>query len=916
MNEADKELERNANPQGESRLRVFISSVMDGLMEYRQVAKQAINDIPFARPWLFENTPASSESAIDLYLQKVAEAEITVWLIGETTTRPVVNEVHACLNAGQRLLAFKLPAETRDCETRDLLAEVGELAKWRDVDGIEDLSIQIRTAIYDEAARAIRGWTAPARFQKLREVRRLSVARTKRMWTTLEVPDEVATALADDQSVGDVVALPESGLHLLTGDQGSGKSLACERLLQKSIDLTIEDTSQPFPVFINARQLSEPLNEYVNRMTEDIASPFVQGTIVVVDGIDELGITEANNLLDQLVAFTDASPKSTAIASLRPLPRLKHAGTRVDMPLLTDEQSLELIRKIAGECVLPGVRSSASGATSEATKRPLFAVMVGVELRQNPDDGVPSSSDLVRRMTERAFADSGLPTDRVDSMLKALAVKTTISGNPVPKSRISRNVREQRDLSDSRLVFEQDGAIDFTLAVFREWFAARSIAEGDVAFESLIPISDRWIIPVSIAVNGDDEELSRSIMTSSASTDPGFSSLLLSEIDPGWYWLPKHMPSFTTSIEMGNQVYGAIEDWRSGLGNLFDLIGRIKRDGNIATLGIAIEDPYLITSWYFGESHQSKVMDLPSDLHDLNHHSSAGWFDWQARGLPRTRVWPWIVTKDELDDSLSKLLDSRRLSIYTTDGIAEISWGLALELHRASYFNTMSIKISDTFDLIDTVSHGASITGRLGNSIALTPSDLDRVKRHLTQLTADGKTHIADPWPSENRDVSAQSFWERYTHDQLLARSEAVYAAALRIYEQIVNQWFTVFSDRLNLFQLLPVRMEGELVIPENSNTGRTPILSRRPRILPTSEESTTDFSLTQQFSSIDDGRSYWDEELESLAMHRPGTATTLSLSISRSVLRIFGSCPATELAHDWLSDDLKKLGWADKLSA
>ena len=712
MNAADMEPENNANPQGESELRVFISSVMDGLMEYRRVAKKAIDDIPFARPWLFEDTPASTDSAIDLYLQKVAEAEITIWLIGASTTQPVVKEIHACLNAGKRLLAFKLPAESRDCETTKLLSEVEEHVKWREIKSAHELPIQIKAAIYDEVTRAIRGWTAPTRFQKLLEVRRLSVARTKRMWTTLEVPDEIATALMEDQSVGDVFALPNSGLHVLLGDQGTGKSLAGERLLQKSIDLALEDASQPFPVFINARQFNEPLNEYVNRITGDVASPFIQGTFVVVDKIDELGITEANNLIDQLVVSADANPKSTLIASLRPLPGLKQVGTRVDMPLLTDEQSLELIRKIAGEQVLPGVRLSSSGATWDATKRPLFAVMVAVELRNNPDTGVPRPSEMVRRMAERSFADTELSTDRVDNLLKALATQTTIAGRTVPKSQITPNFLELRELLNSRLVFEQDGGIDFTLAIFREWFAARAIIEGDVEFESLVPMSDRWVIPVSIAVNADNEELFHLIMTVSCSTDPGFASLLLNEIDPGWYWSPRNVPSFSTAIEMGQQVYDAVEDWRSGLGNLFDLIGPIKRDGNIATLGIAIDDPYLTTSWYFGNGTQPKVLNLPPGLRMPNNYRSVGWFDWQMRGLPRTRAWPWVVTKDKLDDSLSKLLDSRRLSTYTSDGIAEISWGLALELHKASHSNITRLKISDTVALIDANPSGASFPGR------------------------------------------------------------------------------------------------------------------------------------------------------------------------------------------------------------
>ena len=781
ITEPDLEPENTSSSQGESQIRVFISSVMSGLMDYRQAAKGAIDDIPFARPWLFENTPASSDSAVDLYLRKVAEAEITIWLIGDTTTQPVVDEIHTCLNGDNRLLAFKLPAASRDVATENLISDVGSQVKWRNVNSIKDLAIQVQAAIYDEATRGIRGRTAPNRLQHLLELRRLSVARTKRMWTTLEVPDEIATELADNQFVGDVVEFPNLGLHVLMGDQGTGKSLASERLLQKSIDSALADASQPFPVFVKARQLNEPLNEYVNRMAGNLASPLVQGTVVIVDGIDELGISQANSLIDQLVVFTEANPKATIVASARPLPGLKRDGTRVTIPLLTEEQSLELIHKIAGEQVMSGIRLSSSGAIGDATKRPLFAVMMGVELRHNPDDGLLLPSEMVRRIAERAFADTELPTDRVDSLLKTLAAQTTIAGTPVPKSQISSKFPEQHELSDSRLVFEEDGAVDFTLAIFREWFAARAIIERDVEIQTLAPMSDRWIIPVSIAINADDEELSRSIVTTSASVDPGFAIQLLKEIDPGWYWSPTNIPRFSTAMEMGEQIYNAMEDWRQGLGSLFESIGPIGRDGDIAALGITIDDPRLTTSWLFSNVNQPKVMELPPDLQNMPHgHKSKGWFDWRMRGLPRTRAWPWIVTRDELVDSMAELLDCRRLSLYTTDGIAEISWGLALELQRATHSNPTSVEISDAVKLIDADPLGASFSGRRGATTALSPSDIDLVKRHLTRLSADGQTHISDPWPSENRDVSGSWFWERYTDDQLLARTEAVYAAALR----------------------------------------------------------------------------------------------------------------------------------------
>ena len=54
----------------ESDLLVFISSVTEELKSTRQAAKDAVLALPFARPWLFEDSPASSESPTALYLRK------------------------------------------------------------------------------------------------------------------------------------------------------------------------------------------------------------------------------------------------------------------------------------------------------------------------------------------------------------------------------------------------------------------------------------------------------------------------------------------------------------------------------------------------------------------------------------------------------------------------------------------------------------------------------------------------------------------------------------------------------------------------------------------------------------------------------------------------------------------------------
>jgi hypothetical protein len=108
--------------RSENDILVFISSRMDAEMDgARKIAIDAIKSIEFGRPWAFECSPASSESADVSYLRKVREADFVVWLVGRESTPPVVDEVSEAIALGRRLLVFKLPADQRDDSTLNLI---------------------------------------------------------------------------------------------------------------------------------------------------------------------------------------------------------------------------------------------------------------------------------------------------------------------------------------------------------------------------------------------------------------------------------------------------------------------------------------------------------------------------------------------------------------------------------------------------------------------------------------------------------------------------------------------------------------------------------------------------------------------------------------------------------------------------
>ena len=166
-------------------------------------------------------------------------------------------------------------------------------------------------------------------------------------------------------------------------------------------------------------------------------------------------------------------------------------------------------------------------------------------------------------------------------------------------------------------------------------------------------------------------------------------------------------------------------------------------------------------------------------------------------------------------------------------------------------------------------------------------------------------------WP-----VASGWLWEAYSDEQLLKRTNAVYAAGLRIYKNIVDRWFASFQDRLQLFQLLPVKLEGFLIPSREEDPPRIgPALSWRTRSLPIHQDSTALFVLERDHQGDDDWLSYWNQEKKNLIAVRPHLHVEPHPMLVRSVLNVCEARPATALAYKWLRGDLRKLNWTDVLA-
>ena len=896
----------------EEELLGFISSTQDEELSCaRTLAIDTVDNYPGMRVWAFEDAPASSERARDRYIRNAGRADLVIWLIGSTTTTPIVEEISACMRAQGNLLAFKLPARNRDNETDTLIRRVSDYATWKTVEKIEDLPAHIKAALTDEMLRRYRD-PAPANHDLfLKQKHRESVAETKRLWTTLGVPDEIAGDLAGDHSIGHKLQFPSSGTLTVTAQQGSGKTLAAQRLYQQALVDRLQDHLKPFPIFLNARNINGDLKDQIERDTREHGTVYTQRILVIIDALDETGRHKGNEIIDQVQSYTDANQDVAAIVMARPLPGLKFDPNSTTLPECSDEEFLSLASTMAGRPVdyfeIPHRISS--------SKIPLFAVIAGLHLRNCENFTRSTPSQMVSLLIQRILAESEDYPEETAELLKKLAVATITSGEPVPKSTVDRRSAVQAHVANSRLVVEQDDNFDFAIALFREWFAARALVERTISASEIDPESDRWVVPLAIAINAEDEGLGPEIMATLSVKDPTLATLVLREVNHNWSTgdAEETTPSGST-IEIGQRIREAMTNWKEGLGPLMAAIGPTSREGTIPPLLVGKGPRLITTSWYQGESQMDPVVEMREVVNHSFAPTGDDWPAWRSTEIEPTRVWQWATTKDELSQSLSKELKGYRFALDSTQGIHELTAEFVKTIPKALLSTADPPKIDELIGLINqwTTKPGGSLDdvvflGPQGYTI----NHLRLAHTMLSHLRSAGYQTISDPWPGPDKPTPTgvpQIWWDEiYTHQQLLARATAIFDGALRIYNDIVDRWFTTFDKRHQMSYKLPVRIQGVLVPegnPKRPDWHRVSLMWW-PRLANADSESGVFFELGTWDQISGQTTNDQLERSQQEYLEERGRFT-----FSTQVFYGNEPAPATKRAHNWLTSDLQNLGW------
>ena len=587
------------------------------------------------------------------------------------------------------------------------------------------------------------------------------------------------------------------------------------------------------------------------------------------------------------------------------------------MEPLGDEESLTLLEKVLGRSLDPREMHGWPRSIRDARRVPLFAVMIGSLLRYNPDLTFASPGQIIGQVANLLLKEVEDNSEELDRLLQQLAVQSTNSGTRVQGNSITAVRAKQALLRNSRLVAGDSNALDFALPIFREWYAGRALIEGTVSVESFQSISDRWIPSLSVVLSSEIHEIGDSLLAHLISSDPGLAGFLLKDNTPDQTQFYGKIPPQETAEAAGAGLREAMAHWKKGLGDLYNEIGPVDAEGEVPTLGVAMREWYLNTSWYAGRAKLPPIVKLVDYLGDRR--PNADWRtirSWEiSRELTGPSWWGYFETQNQLSDSLEKVLRNYSLAMDSLDFRRELAWNFALDALRRGEFGQQILEADEVASFFSSLGPNTVFRSFRGRDYG--PKDLEIMGEHLSALTEQETNEIQSPWPTADRSIVSGSIWNRYSDERLLERTEAIFSGALRIYGSIVKRWFPQFSNRLHLYRILPVRLEGWLTPSalKTSHEKRWPLYWHF-RILTEREQNEVCITLQHGDETTVDPNFFGNDEIyedEKLAfdIHRPGLPGEFSHTMSATGLsELLHPYPATELAHSWLREDLKKWGW------
>lgn len=708
---------------------------------------------------------------------------------------------------------------------------------------------------------------------------------------------------------------------VLTGDFGSGKSETAETWHRHAIAKLVGDGAAPAPVWLAARDITEPLRDAVTRN----AGPDWQsrGARVVVDGLDESDPARAQSLLDdaRILAATDDNVQ--ILLTARPGAVTPSDTEQIPAPMLSEETALALVG-LAG-----GGRHATCQWTSDmrsSVRRPFFALAAGVMLAK--DDAPRGEADLIRALVENALANgrerAAITTAETHAVLTALAVNLTngdTDGLTFPHRQVVRSSRLGADGAG--------GTVRFSLPILQHWFAAQAILTGTVTPEHVLTDRRsfvRWRWAAAVATLSATSTSTLDILISRwVTANPGATGWILREaFGQGRHWRQPG-DDVLDPTHSRQRLLTAVRTWSDALGDLSGHVLFGVEAHKPVKLGATVTGTRLEFAVSEDTVESDSVVDVPPEVHPFTQSGPPGWWPLFSGSAPHGDAWPWLFIRDRIADATLKTLE-RATDLGADDGVwvQEERYATACALlGRGGIFTSdlraddIRRKIQGLFDLSGGPDEPALF--HLQGRRAATDADLRDLLEHLDSM---GATVLrASVPPADVTNPGTSWVWSFYSREQLARLEVDVYGRACEAYDEVLAGAFSCFGWSLPRSGLAPFGMILFLADPPEGSAMPSPSLTaaRVPMPLLT--------RLAPQGPGTvwsENGRAVITPAPERVEHETLGSLMETTLEwLAAQGREVFGGYgwtstgardmskkrPASDIAARWLHDDLKSLG-------
>jgi hypothetical protein len=308
-----------------------------------------------------------------------------------------------------------------------------------------------------------------------------------------------------------------------------------------------------------------------------------------------------------------------------------------------------------------------------------------------------------------------------------------------------------------------------------------------------------------------------------------------------------------------------------------------------------------------------------------NGNPNPEWRRVRAVGPQRQAAWVWRYILEDLRTQLTERLKKRRLPISGGLLFREAAWEAARILdrnfggHRRPEQEPIPLKsLYESLEMVGRFQKGQTDEIHIGSASGHARIyDLRYMKSEMRRLRAAGVAEMTPPWPTADRwddpelrhtETGSVYVWEPYSPHNLLTKVRIIIEGAFEGYLRFVEESFGKLAPHMKIAATLPARLTGTLILSHiDTSMDRRPYLAWYLDPLPPGSTNEVQIDIGSERAA----RERMLQVQERVHSLRPEASGWIS-SPEYADSEFFGKTPATELAYEWLWDDLRRVSWVN----